>query len=226
MSTAPIVFPPLDLIPPVRTGGSLFDPPNDIFYNTPSISATAPYIITANYTNTGNYVWPINGYATDTTGSVTTNVQYFAIPTAVTGQLYEYQFNGQFYCSVSVNSPPATPEQQAIWAAEELARNIKTESASKRAEELLLAVLPAKQKQQYLEKGYFDTEIGDKIYRINKGWSGNVKLIEKKKEVASFCIHPVEFLPHQDNMLAQYLMLRTDEGKFLAKANKTTLYMG
>lgn len=122
--------------------------------------------------------------------------------------------------AVSVSWQAETEEQKV---ARELSE-IKQKAASQRAEDLLLMILPAKQKQQYLEKGYFDTEIGDKIYRINKGWSGNVKLIEKEKTVASFCIHPEEYLPHADNMLAQYLMLRTDEHKFLAKANKTILY--
>lgn len=189
----------------------------------------APFIVTAHYNNAtapqGGYVnWPTvtPTLTTSQNDSVISNIWY-NIQYQVTNPYpanVVWRFDDSPNSAISISWSAETEEQKV---AREL-REIKYEAASKRAEELLLAVLPAKQRQQYLEKGYFDTEIGDKIYRINKGRSGNVKLIEKEKTIASFCIHPEEYLPHADNMLAQYLLLRTDERKFLAKANKTIIY--
>lgn len=110
-----------------------------------------------------------------------------------------------------------TPEQYA-------AQRIKYASANKRAEELLLAVLNDKQKKEYVELGYFETLVSDKVYRIKQGRSGNIRLVTDGKEIEKYCIHPVDLLPDPDTMLAQFLMLKSDEKAFLAKANKTILY--
>ena len=99
----------------------------------------------------------------------------------------------------------------------------KYKVAESRAEELLFAHISEQQKKQYLELGYFETEVNDKLYRIKKGRSGNVKLVEKGKEVLSYCIHPVDHTPNADAMLAQLLMLKTDEERFIKTANRTVL---
>lgn len=126
-------------------------------------------------------------------------------------------------CIVGIDVNYNYEETAEMKAAREIA-DLKRENASKRAEELLLMVLGDKQKKQYLELGYFETIINDKTYRINKGRSGNVQLIEKGLAKAKYCIHPTEFLPDQDTMLAQYLMLKSNEDAFLKTANRTVLY--
>jgi len=102
-------------------------------------------------------------------------------------------------------------------------RENKRKEASKRAEDLLLLHLDDKEKKQYLELGYFETIVNDKTYRINKGRAGNVYLVEKGKTIYRYCAHPREYSPEQDAMLAQLLMLRTDEERFLRTANRTVL---
>jgi hypothetical protein len=117
-----------------------------------------------------------------------------------------------------------TEEQRLAREAREMAARIKREAATKRAEELLLVCLTEEQRKQYTELGYFETLVNDKVYRINRGRSGNVQLIEGGVPKAKFCIHPRAIIPDQDTMLAQLLMLRTDEAEFLRVANRTILH--
>jgi hypothetical protein len=111
-----------------------------------------------------------------------------------------------------------TPEERRVW-------EVKREVATKRAESLLFTILKPEQVRQYSDHGYFETEVNDKLYRITKGHSGNVKLIRNGKIVESYCAHPSNAYgtPEQDTMLAQLLMLKTDEAKFLKTANRTVL---
>lgn len=66
----------------------------------------------------------------------------------------------------------------------------------------------------------FDPDAG-KWYRIHRGRSGNVALLERKdgREVERYCAHPVASLPDEDTMLAQKLMLQHDRARFLELAN-------
>ena len=145
-------------------------------------------------------------YAPDQTGQY----QYIVTPS-----------NG--YCSASIVE---TDEQRTERETCELAYQVKRDGADKRAEELLMCILNDKQKDQYIKFGYFETEINDKIYRIRKGRSGNVRVLKGDKEIEKYCAHPSDAyaIPEHDSMIAQYLMLRSDEKAFLAKANRTVLY--
>ncbi len=51
----------------------------------------------------------------------------------------------------------------------------------------------------------------------------NVELIVAGKAKFKYCALPADYAPAPDVMLAQLLMLQTDENKFLATANRTTL---
>jgi hypothetical protein len=129
----------------------------------------------------------------------------------------------------------ATPEEIAAqrerervarerWEAEEKARIAGQEIAKMKARQLLLEHLTPKQKEQYEKLAYFDLEIGGRIYRIRRGWSGNVQRIKKDekgvdKMLESFCIHPSEWVPEEDNLLAQKLLLETSEEDFRKIAN-------
>jgi hypothetical protein len=96
--------------------------------------------------------------------------------------------------------------------------------AEARADELLLLFLNEEQKKQYKELGYFETEVNDTRYRLHRGRAGNVYKIDSKgKPVEQLCIHPKEWLPDSDNVLAQFLALTTDPVEFERTANHTRL---
>ncbi len=97
--------------------------------------------------------------------------------------------------------------------------------------------LTAEQRKTYEERRYFDVDINGKTYRILHGTHGNVRLLEPSivttpdgqtptlVERVSYCAQP-DGVPTEDAMLAQKLMLETDERKFLEIANWTDLRTG
>ena len=98
------------------------------------------------------------------------------------------------------------------------------QEAKDKAEALLLRSLTDNQKQDLALRNYFLVESGGETYKINRGFAGNVKLLDQTgREIRSFCIHPTERVPDADNMLAQKLMLETDKERFLRIANATDL---
>jgi len=112
----------------------------------------------------------------------------------------------------------AEKQRQLLYAEEERKRKL----ADAKAEKLLLQLLDEKQAQEYKEKGRFHMYVGNKKYRIDKGWAGNVKLVEEKGNVlSSYCIHPRQRMPEADNLIAQKLMLEANEQEFLRVANET-----
>ncbi len=129
---------------------------------------------------------------------------------------------------------PTVEEQQRIAAEErffeeELARQTAPIIAARakvtaRAESLLLSALTPDQTKDFRKTSEFTviSKDGKRTYRITYGIAGNVILIEKGKPVARYCIHPTG-IPTEDVMLAQKLMLETDEESFLRIANRTPL---
>jgi hypothetical protein len=114
--------------------------------------------------------------------------------------------------------------QEAIELARQRAAELekKKKDALDNAEALLFLCLTATQKAQYKEHGYFETVVNDRIFRITKGWAGNVHEYKDGKKIKSYCIHPMEDVPLQDNMLTQKLLLETQLDVFLRTANMTT----
>jgi hypothetical protein len=104
-------------------------------------------------------------------------------------------------------------------------KKIEQEEANERAKSLLLELLDAKQRQELETHRYFhvQTADGERTYRIDYGHSGNVKLIEQGRPVASFCIHSYEDMPDYDEMALQKLMLESDEQEFLRIANRAPI---
>lgn len=97
-------------------------------------------------------------------------------------------------------------------------------AAKGRAERLLLGALGPEQRKDLTEKNcfYLHTQSGRR-YRIDRGTHGNVKLVDEKNGVISrFCAQPPG-VPAEDAMLAQKLMLETDEQSFLRVANETRM---
>ena len=92
--------------------------------------------------------------------------------------------------------------------------------AKERAEKLLRSCLSPQQQDELERLHHFHLIVGNKRYRINRGRSRNIQLIDETgKVVKHLCAHPREYVPDADTMLAQKLMLETDEESFLKIAN-------
>lgn len=89
--------------------------------------------------------------------------------------------------------------------------------AATRAMELLRSCLSVEQQAQLDENGCFRvTAPSGRVYTITQGYAGNVY-----SQGWSYCIHMRSDLPEADHMLAQKLMIETDEAAFLRIANAT-----
>lgn len=104
-----------------------------------------------------------------------------------------------------------------------------TDTAKARARKLLFSMLNADQQKELEEKNYFHLTVHDRsgsmrVYRIEHGYAGNVKLLGVDGQpVKRYCIHADYRLPYEDQMLAQKLLLETNEAHFLKTANMTQL---
>ena len=133
-----------------------------------------------------------------------------------------------------------TPEQVAERAAKaELARQaaaieaakvkVFTDTAKARARRLLISMLTPDQRKELEEKNHFHLTVHDRsgsmrVYRIEHGYAGNVKLLGVAGQpVKRYCIHADYRLPYEDQMLAQKLLLESNEEHFLKVANMTQL---
>lgn len=99
-------------------------------------------------------------------------------------------------------------------------RVAKHTAVKRRAEALLLSNLNAQQRDDLKNRGcfYLHTQSGKK-YRIDRSTHGNVKLIDETgKILKGYCAQP-NGVPTDDAILAQKLMLETDEPAFLRVAN-------
>ena len=136
------------------------------------------------------------------------------------------------------NLPPRvvmTPEQieaervarrieQERMAAEVKAANAAREIAKEKANKLLRSALSPKQLEELNSKGHFHCKSNKgHLYRIHVGTHGNVRRVEAGKEIESLCIQP-DNVPTGDAMLAQKLMIETDEDTFRKIANISRLY--
>ena len=127
------------------------------------------------------------------------------------------------------NSTPEEQEHRQARAAEYHARNnerIRIRAlADQRAEALLLRCLPPEIREHYLSASWVRVPsrmYKDKVYRIERG---SVKLVDKVSGVqrVSYCIHPPCMVAAADTMLAQFLMIVTDEERFQRDANASIL---
>jgi hypothetical protein len=127
------------------------------------------------------------------------------------------------YLNAIYAGPPETPKERTARIAKEEERAAKLVVAESRAEQLMFSLLKPEQVKQYVDHGYFETDVNDRVYRIKKGRSMNVELIVKGKPTIRYCAHPRDWTPSPDAMIAQLLMLKTDEQKFIATANRVLL---
>lgn len=102
----------------------------------------------------------------------------------------------------------------------------KKELARKAAKDLLTANLtPAQVKELETHKFFtVHSRTHQRTYRVRQGRAGNVLMIDGGgRIIEQICIHPTIDCPDEDTMLAQKLMLETDEDYFLKTANRTKL---
>lgn len=126
---------------------------------------------------------------------------------------------GQTAWDYAVNRVPET--KRAVL--QQRRESVRRSSAEVKAEELLRSCLSRSQDEELTKNGWFDVPVKDRTYRIKRGIAGNIFLLgDDGREVERFCIHP-SGVPAGDAMLAQKLLLETDERKFRQVANITTL---
>jgi hypothetical protein len=121
----------------------------------------------------------------------------------------------------------ASAEQREQWRLYEEQRKQENEKrerewkeAQKRAEELLRSCLTPQQVEELDQKHHFHLLVGTRKYRVNRGRTRNIELIDEQgKVVKRLCAHPQDLVPDADTMLAQKLMLETNEQEFLKIAN-------
>jgi hypothetical protein len=95
-------------------------------------------------------------------------------------------------------------------------------SAKLRAEELLRSTLTPEQYRQLTRLGYIDIPSPrdqERTYRVPRG-PGLVRVIEKGRQTASLCLHPLEWVPDADIVVMHKIMIEADEETYLQKANR------
>jgi hypothetical protein len=93
---------------------------------------------------------------------------------------------------------------------------VRRRKARLRAEALLWAWLSPAQRQQYRARRWFEvTTTSGRRYRILRG--GVVRLDPRG---SAYCIEATSSVPVADEMLANKLLLETDERRFLATAHR------
>lgn len=97
--------------------------------------------------------------------------------------------------------------------------------ADQRAEDLLGEVLSEVEHHQLTEQGYVEVPSAltpGRMYRIPR--SGRLPVVyEQGVPIYRLCIGPVEPLPSADLVLCHLLLIRTDERRYLATANRVSL---
>jgi len=115
----------------------------------------------------------------------------------------------------------STPQDAGRLGAERQARRALRASADAKAEALLLRHLDAAQQQTYRHYGWFEIDVGGRVYRLEQGFAGNVTRRDPvtKRAVRRYCAHIDIALPMQDNLMSQLLAITHDEQGFLRVAN-------
>jgi hypothetical protein len=93
---------------------------------------------------------------------------------------------------------------------------VRRRQARRRAEALLWAWLSPAQRKQYQARRWFEvTTASGRRYRILRG-----AVIRRNPRGSGYCIEATSPVPVADEMLANKLLLETDERRFLATAHR------
>ena len=133
-------------------------------------------------------------------------------------------------------APPETPEarrareEREVRARAEHQERLRqaearTALAKGRATRLLESMLTPAQRRQLAEKNYVECRSqSGRRYRIHRYTHGNLKRLDDRgREVESLCVQP-DGVPTEDAMLAQLLMLQSDEDGLRRTANISVLH--
>lgn len=188
-------------------------------------NGTGNYYVAPNVNYTSNTVWTV--WIDSGTGStIANNVwQGWQDQTSTTLTIGNEVYGGY-------QPPQRTPEEIAAqaalaeqarqrWAEEQARLEAERAEASKRARVLLEENLSDEQRLQLRDNNWFEVVTPRGTYRIHNGRSGNVQRYRDGRPTDRYCIHPGELVPNEDTMLAQKLMLETDEDAFLRIANRS-----
>lgn len=122
--------------------------------------------------------------------------------------------------SVTQQIMPEEQARQAMRQADQARIQTEQSAAKERAEKILVENLSPQQHECLKANGYFFVDVGDRRYRIDRGRTRNVRLVDSAgKVMRNLCAHPLDNVPDADTMLAQKLQLETDEDSFLKIAN-------
>lgn len=116
-----------------------------------------------------------------------------------------------------------SPEKRMLRMKREAEEKARKAAAQQRAEGLLFTILTPAQVRSYKDDGHFEMGVNERVYRIRRGRSRNIELIEGGKATARFCAHPSDAydIPEADVVLSQVLALQSDEAGFLKVANRS-----
>lgn len=183
------------------------------------------YLSTNGNSTASTTTW--SGWNSSTSATVTSDVW---ITWTSDGTVYQGDSNGSVapapVCQVTPAQAARMTQQRARLRRQHEQADRRRErervAAQKRARSLLLRLLSRDQARDYDEHQWFQLQArSGRVYRIHRGRTRNVVEIGGDGSgIRRFCIHPEEYVPDEDTMLAQKLMLENDEERFLAIANE------
>ncbi len=186
----------------------------NVYYSTTTSALTNGDLIWSN--------WMVNGTSTGTSISNTVWTQW---------NTHTVTYKPYYLPPQRVPTPEeqealrvAEEARRAEWARQEEVRKAEEAEAKRKARIVLEEHLNDEQRKQLADNAWFEVVTAKATYRIRTGWSGNVDRIVDGRATDRYCIHPSESVPHEDNMLAQKLLLEADEEAFLRIANRSTPY--
>lgn len=136
--------------------------------------------------------------------------------------------------------PKRSPRDEMIARNRRRSREVRQRNAARRARELLLDHLTPEQQAELEANSYFHVETADgrRRYRIARGHVGNIRvvrcdepvrgkggrLIQGGTRLCAHAYHPDGSIPDEDHMLAQKLLLESEDGEaeLLQMANVLT----
>lgn len=173
---------------------------------------------------TSNVVW-----------NIWTDNQTTATAFTSTGDIWGYWASATISSSCSYTVPPIPPmteeeqalaaERRRVAAIENEARLAAAAAAREKARLLLVDCLEENQREEFERDGYFhvETRDGTRRYRLRPGGQPQRVMGEDGRRW-SYCIHPSGGFPSEDVVLAQKLLLETNEEEFLRIANASAAY--
>lgn len=181
-------------------------------YYISSTTSTATDIGTISATTNGTILW------SDSTSNTTTPSLIWTSPSSTISGINTHWGPPR---EVTPAERVQLAESRLRWEQEARVR----QKAKERAALLLQENLSEKQRLELAAKGYFTLVVasnGEKrYYQVHQGRNGNVHQVDAHgNKIGQYCAHPRISCPDEDTMLAQKLMLESQEQEFLRIANR------